>query len=177
MLLACSCAYALDFWDPHFNTTSFAAPEDEVHKPLFKPFIVMDAVGTFVIIVMMALATMGGIGGGGVIVLLITELLRFNFDQATALSGFSILTCSTVRFIITYKQRHPEKDTVALDYGLAAVMMPAVLIGSFLGLLLSPLLPELVKQIVLALVLFFLTFQAGIKARQLYQKENKVLKA
>lgn len=70
--------------------------------------------------------------------------------------------------MITYKDRHPEKDTVALDYGLAAVMMPAVLIGSFLGLLLSPLLPELVKQIVLALVLFFLTFQAGIKARQLY---------
>lgn len=78
-LLACS-AHALDLWaQPLFNTTTFAVPE-EAHKPLFKPFVVMDAVGTFVIIFMMALATMGGIGGGGVIVLLITELLSFGFD-------------------------------------------------------------------------------------------------
>jgi hypothetical protein len=42
-----------------------------VHKDLFSPFAVMDVVGTFVLIVIMALATMGGIGGGGVVVLLI----------------------------------------------------------------------------------------------------------
>lgn len=41
------------------------------HKDLFSPFAVMDVVGTFVLIVIMALATMGGIGGGGVVVLLI----------------------------------------------------------------------------------------------------------
>lgn len=79
-LLAC-CTHALDFWDPSFNVTTFAAADPtEPHKDLFKPFIVMDGVGTFVIIVMMALATMGGIGGGGVIVLLISELLLFGFD-------------------------------------------------------------------------------------------------
>ena len=42
-----------------------------VHKDLFSPFLTMDVVGTFVLIVIMALATMGGIGGGGVVVLLI----------------------------------------------------------------------------------------------------------
>lgn len=41
------------------------------HKRLFTPFKIMDVVGTFVLIVIMALATMGGIGGGGVVVLLI----------------------------------------------------------------------------------------------------------
>jgi uncharacterized membrane protein YfcA len=47
-------------------------------------------------------------------------------------------------------------------------MMPAVLIGSFVGILFNEFLPDIYCQIVLALVLFFLTFQAGIKARQLY---------
>jgi hypothetical protein len=47
------------------------------HKDLFSPFAVMDVVGTFVLIVIMALATMGGIGGGGVVVLLIQQLLYF----------------------------------------------------------------------------------------------------
>jgi hypothetical protein len=41
------------------------------HKSLFFPFKSMDVIGTFVLIVIMALATMGGIGGGGVVVLLI----------------------------------------------------------------------------------------------------------
>jgi hypothetical protein len=44
------------------------------HKSLlWSPFYieVMDIVGTFVLVVIMALATMGGIGGGGVVVLLI----------------------------------------------------------------------------------------------------------
>ena len=40
------------------------------HKPLF-PVKVMDFLGTFVLILIMALATMGGIGGGGVVVLII----------------------------------------------------------------------------------------------------------
>lgn len=40
------------------------------HKPLV-PFYTMDFVGTLVLIVIMALATMGGIGGGGVVILLI----------------------------------------------------------------------------------------------------------
>jgi hypothetical protein len=62
----------------------------------------MDGIGTVVLVIMMALATMGGIGGGGVVVLLIEQLLFFEFKAATALSGFSILTCSITRFIITF---------------------------------------------------------------------------
>jgi hypothetical protein len=41
------------------------------HKPLFDPVTAMDFFGTFVLILIMALATMGGIGGGGVVVLII----------------------------------------------------------------------------------------------------------
>jgi hypothetical protein len=41
------------------------------HKELFNPPGFMDYFGTFMLIVLMALATMGGIGGGGVVVLLI----------------------------------------------------------------------------------------------------------
>jgi hypothetical protein len=41
------------------------------HKNLFEPVMPMDFIGTFTLIVLMALATMGGIGGGGVVVLLI----------------------------------------------------------------------------------------------------------
>jgi uncharacterized membrane protein YfcA len=55
-------------------------------------------------------------------------------------------------------------------------MMPTVLMGSFIGVWFNIMLPEIAIQIILALLLFFLTFQAGIKARQIYTKENKALK-
>jgi uncharacterized membrane protein YfcA len=151
------------------------------HKSLlWSPFYieVMDIVGTFVLVVIMALATMGGIGGGGVVVLLIQRLLYFELKEAIALSGFSIFTCAVTRYIITLDSRHPEKKTnVALDYGLASVMMPTVLMGSFIGVWFNIMLPDLAIQVILALLLFFLTFQAGTKAMEVYRKENKAFKA
>ena len=41
-----------------------------MHKGIWPP-PTMDFIGTFVLIIIMALATMGGIGGGGVVVLII----------------------------------------------------------------------------------------------------------
>jgi uncharacterized membrane protein YfcA len=55
-------------------------------------------------------------------------------------------------------------------------MMPTVLMGSFIGVMFNTALPDLIIQIVLALLLFFLSVQAGLKARQVYKKENKAMK-
>ena len=46
----------------------------------------MDYLGTFVLVLIMTLATMGGIGGGGVVDFLIKYLLYFNLKEAVALS-------------------------------------------------------------------------------------------
>jgi hypothetical protein len=45
---------------------------------------------------------------------------------------------------MTLSARHPEKKTcVALDYGLASVMMPTVLMGSFIGVWFNIMLPDI----------------------------------
>ena len=69
----------------------------------------MDIVGTFVLITVMSLETMGGIGGGGVVIVLIQHLLYFELKEAIAISGFSMFTCALTRYIITLDKRHPEK--------------------------------------------------------------------
>ena len=78
--------------------------------------------GTFVIPLIMGLAVVAGIGGGGVVVLLIMVFFNFNTRTAIAISGFSILTCSLARFLYMLPEKHPDKDAVTIDYGLAAVM-------------------------------------------------------
>ncbi|TNV83676.1 hypothetical protein FGO68_gene15415 [Halteria grandinella] len=142
------------------------------HKSIW-PILTMDVIGTIVLVIIMTLATMGGIGGGGVVVFLIKYLLYFSLKEAVALSNFSIFACSVARFFLTWSKRHPEKkDCVALDYGLATVMMPTVLIGSFIGNIFNLFLPDVMVQICLTLLLFFLTVQAIQTGRKTYKKEE-----
>jgi hypothetical protein len=39
---------------------------------------------------------------------------------------------------------HPEKQAVAIDYGLAIIMLPTVMMGSFIGVIMNAAMPDLV---------------------------------
>ena len=142
-----------------------------IHKDIF-PITGYELLGLFVLIVLMTLSTMGGIGGGGAVVPFTMMFFGFTTKEAIAISGFSIFLCSLSRYIYTYDDKHPEKDAVIIDYGLASIMLPAVMMGSMVGVLANVMLPSLVLQSSLTLLLIFLTIQSGLKARQIYNKEN-----
>ena len=112
----------------------------------------------------MALSTVAGIGGGGVITPICMSFFSFGTKQTIAISGFSILVCSIVKFIMSLKQKHPEKDSVVIDYGLATVMLPTVLMGSMIGVYVNILLPTVYLQAILTLLLLFLAVQSAQKA-------------
>ena len=108
---------------------------------------------------------MGGIGGGGVVVPLVMIFFDFETKKAIAISGFSIMWCSISRFIYNRNKKHPEKDAVCMDYGIATVMLPTVLMGSLIGVLLNVSFPSIILQIVLTIIMFLLALQAGLKAK------------
>ena len=64
--------------------------------------------------------------------------------QAIAVSGFTILTGSIARYFSTINNRHPEKDSTTIEYGLSNVMLPAVLVGSNLGVFFNMIMPATV---------------------------------
>ena len=79
----------------------------------------------------MALCTVAGIGGGGVATSILMAMFFFTTKQAIPISTFSILVCSTMRYIYNLRTPHPEKPNVnLLDYGLASIMMPLTLAGA-----------------------------------------------
>lgn len=94
--------------------------------------------------VLMALAVMSGIGGGGIIVPLLMVFYKLSTKEAIAVSGFTILTGSLTRYIITLGDRHPDKNATCIEYGLSNVMLPTVLVGSISGVIFNLLLPALV---------------------------------
>jgi uncharacterized membrane protein YfcA len=85
----------------------------------------------------MGLCTIAGIGGGGLIIPTLMSCYVFPTKSAIAISNFSILTCSCTRFIYTLKHRHPLKDTVIIDYNLATIMLPTVIIGVQFGTIIN----------------------------------------
>lgn len=64
---------------------------------------------------------------------------------------------------------------MVIDYGLATVMLPTVLMGSMVGVLVNVMLPVLMLQTILTLLLFFLAVQSGMKAYEIYTKETRSL--
>ena len=123
----------------------------------------------------MSLCTIAGIGGGGIVIPFCITFFVFDTKNAVTLSGFSILSCSVTRFIYNYHLKHPEKDAVVIDYGLATVMLPTVVIGSSIGVLFNLAIPTLFLQIVLTLLLIILTIQSSLKARQIFKRETAIL--
>ena len=129
--------------------------------------------GTLVLTVLMAMAVMAGIGGGGVIVPLLMVFYHLETKEAIAVSSFTILTGSVTRFIITWREKHPSKVAVCIDYGITNVMLPTVLVGSIAGVFFNLALPAVVIQLSLTVLLVYLTFNSVKKFRQIYAKENE----
>jgi uncharacterized membrane protein YfcA len=56
-------------------------------------------IGLTLLITISSISTVGGIGGGGLVIPFCMTFLGFSTKQALALSSFSILSCSIVRFL------------------------------------------------------------------------------
>lgn len=105
----------------------------------------------------MTLSSMGGIGGGGAVVPFTMSFFGFLTKEAIAISGFCIFMCSLFRYVYQLNDKHPEKDAVIIDYSLASIMLPAVMMGSMVGVLANVILPPLILQTSLTGLLVFLT--------------------
>ena len=121
----------------------------------------------------MALCTVAGIGGGGIAISMLIAFFKFDTKPAVAVSSFSILICTTMRFFYNFKTMNPEKPHMnVLDYSLAAIMMPTTLAGSQIGGFVLLIFPALYIQIALTLLLAFLSYQTTKKGLQLHAKEK-----
>ena len=123
----------------------------------------------------MALSNVAGIGGGGIAVPVLIAFFYFTTKTAIAISSFSIFLTTLARFIMNFKERHPEKENVVvIDYDLVCIMMPTNLAGAQIGALILVTFPSLFIQIILTLTLAALAIQSGFKAREITKKEDLI---
>jgi uncharacterized membrane protein YfcA len=128
--------------------------------------------GIFVLTALTVLANVGGIGGGGIIIPITIAMFGFSTKEAIALSGTLIYSGSLARFAMQINEKHPQKDSTLIDYNIVILMLPLVLMGSFLGVLVNIMTPNIILSSFLTFILIVLAFRSWLNANKLYKKET-----
>lgn len=124
----------------------------------------MEYFGLFAFAIVMALCNIAGIGGGGIANPMLQLFFVFETKQAVAVSSFTILWCSLVRYIYNWKDKKPDNpNSTMVDYSLATIMMPTTLMGSQIGTYVLKAFPPILINAMLTLVLFLLGLQSARK--------------
>ena len=122
----------------------------------------MEWIGIFILMVLLALSNIGGIGGGGIIIPIAISLFGMSTREAIAISNSTIMLGSVARYLLfSAHEKHPEVSIVnktVIDHSLTTIMVPMVLVGSYVGVLLNVLLPEVAIALFMTVLLFYLTF-------------------
>jgi len=147
-----------------------------VHKSIF-PIHPIEFLGLIVLPILIGFANVGGIGGGGLTVPLLMTFWGFNTKESIAISGSMQFVGSVVRYFYSFNSKHPEKDSTHIDYGIVIVMLPLVILGSFIGVIINIIMPPIILSIMLTMLLIVLTGQACNSAISIYRRESKMLEA
>jgi uncharacterized membrane protein YfcA len=141
------------------DNTDTTKPGDKScqHKSVF-PINYKDIIGIFLILFCTILASSAGTGGGSFFSPIIIIVMGFSTHEAVPLSTFTVFSVCSFTFLFTMNVKHPEKDAVALDYNIAGLMIPTILLGSTIGVIFNIILPFAPILIGLILVLLSSTF-------------------
>jgi uncharacterized membrane protein YfcA len=131
-----------------------------------------------VMTLLLALANIGGIGGGGIIIPVCISMYGFGTRHAIALSNAIIFMGAVTRYLgFSSNDCNPfDKSKTLINHSLSCIMMPMVLMGSYVGVMLNILMPEVVICIVLTIVLLFLTYETFTIGLGNYAKETIAIK-
>lgn len=144
-----------------------------IHKDLFPDWRTLDIIGMVLILIACVLANVAGIGGGSVFMPILLIIFQYNTNDAVPMS--SCVTCGVqlCRLIISYWERHPKANRPAIDYALAGVFTPSIVLGTSFGVLLNQVISNVVCLILIIVVMFVNIYSTMGKAVKIYKKERK----
>lgn len=122
------------------------------HKNFF-PATSKEIIGGILIAIGSALSNAGGIGGGGLLVPILVLYLNFNPKEAIPISKLMILTGALTAFIMGINNKNPNRNAPAIDYNIAIVIIPMVLLGTMLGVTLNKIFPPWIILVCLTIIL------------------------
>jgi uncharacterized membrane protein YfcA len=122
-----------------------------------------ELIGAFMILLGSALSNAGGTGGGGLLMPILILYLNFGTSEAIPISKLMIFTGALTSFIMGLNNKHPYRDAPALDFNIAGVLIPPLLLGTMVGVTLNKVLPPFLILLSLTVVLVINTYKTIVK--------------
>ncbi|TYH88159.1 hypothetical protein ES332_D01G168700v1 [Gossypium tomentosum] len=117
-----------------------------------------------------ACGTVGGVGGGGIFVPMLTLIVGFDTKSAAAISKCMIMGASASSVWYNLRVPHPTKEVPIIDYDLALLFQPMLMLGITVGVALSVVFPYWLIT-VLIIILFLVLIDTEYEP--LVPKEEK----
>ena len=136
------------------------------HKQFF-PTSTAEMLGILAIAIGSALSNAGGIGGGGLLIPILLILLGFVAHEAIPISKLMIFTGALTSFFLGFRQKHPTRDAITIDYNVPMILVPMMLFGTMVGVTLNKVCPPWLILVNLSLILILNTYKTMSKYNSL----------
>jgi uncharacterized membrane protein YfcA len=115
-----------------------------------------ELVGFILLAILASLSSVSGGGSSGLKVSLIMLFFSFPSKEAVSLNNFSSSLLNLARYLFSWKEKHPEKDAILIDYNILFILMPTALLTSFVGAFVNVFMPPLICLVLLVIYLGYL---------------------
>ncbi|KAH0705641.1 uncharacterized protein [Solanum tuberosum] len=123
-----------------------------------------------------AFGSVGGVGGGGIFVPMLTLIIGFDPKTSTAISKCMITGAAGATVYYNLKLRHPILDLPIIDYDLALLLQPMLLLGISIGVVLNILFAEWMVTVLLIILFIVTSTRSFFKGVETWKKETIIKK-
>uniref|UniRef100_A0ACD5W469 Uncharacterized protein n=1 Tax=Avena sativa TaxID=4498 RepID=A0ACD5W469_AVESA len=128
--------------------------------------------GTFIGIFGAAFGSIGGVGGGGIFVPMLTLIIGFDPKSATAMSKCMIMGAAVSTVYCNLKVKHPTLDMPVVDYDLALLIQPMLMLGVSIGVICNVVFPDWLVTVLLIILCIVTSTKAFLKGVETWNKET-----
>ncbi|KAG8379959.1 hypothetical protein BUALT_Bualt07G0143800 [Buddleja alternifolia] len=119
-----------------------------------------------------ALGSVGGVGGGGIFVPMLTLIIGFDPKSSTAISKCMITGAAVATVYYNLKLRHPSLDIPIIDYDLALLFQPMLVLGISIGVFFNVIFAEWMVTVLLIILFIGTSSKAFFKGVETWKKET-----
>ncbi|XP_034684525.1 sulfite exporter TauE/SafE family protein 3-like [Vitis riparia] len=119
-----------------------------------------------------AFGSVGGVGGGGIFVPMLSLVIGFDPKSATALSKCMIMGAAGSTVYYNLKLRHPTLDMPIIDYDLALLFQPMLMMGISIGVAFNVLFADWMVTVLLIVLFLGTSTKAFLKGVETWKKET-----
>ncbi|XVF62018.1 hypothetical protein PTKIN_Ptkin08bG0182900 [Pterospermum kingtungense] len=129
-------------------------------------------VGTVVGFLGAALGSVGGVGGGGFFVPMLTLIIGFDPKSSTAISKCMIMGAAGATVYYNLRLRHPTLEMPLIDYDLALLFQPMLMLGISIGVALNVMFADWMVTVLLIILFICTSTKALFKGIDTWKKET-----